>query len=57
MDATIPYFVYGLQLLARKDDPSLASAADLAKLSPRGRKRKIGVLTGSARKLCTRPKI
>jgi len=47
MDATIPYFVYGLQLLARKDDSTLADAADLAKPST-GRKRKIGVLTGSA---------
>jgi polar amino acid transport system substrate-binding protein len=48
MDATIPYFVYGLQLLARKDDRTLSSVADLANRSPRGRKRKIGVLGGSA---------
>jgi len=46
MDATLPYFVYGLQLLARKDDSGLRGAADLE--MPSGRKRKIGVLTGSA---------
>ena len=46
MDATIPYFVYGLQLLARKDDADLHALADLTK--PATRKRKVGVLTGSA---------
>jgi polar amino acid transport system substrate-binding protein len=48
MDATIPYFVYELRLITRKDDPALAGAGDLAKRSSSGRKRKIGVLTGSA---------
>jgi polar amino acid transport system substrate-binding protein len=46
MDATIPYFVYGLQLLARKDDATVRSADDLAK--PSAARRKIGVLVGSA---------
>src|SRR5262249_14219765 len=43
--ATIPYFVYELQLVARKDDASLTGWADLKK---NDRKRKIGVLNGSA---------
>jgi polar amino acid transport system substrate-binding protein len=46
MDATLPYFVYGLQLLARKDDDGLQNAGDLEK--PSGRERKVGVLSGSA---------
>jgi len=48
MDATVPYFVYGLQLLARKDDARLSSAGDLEKRVGSDRKQKIGVLTGSA---------
>ncbi len=46
MDATIPYFVYGLQLLARKDDAKLTSWDDLARKS--GRRRKVAALVGSA---------
>jgi polar amino acid transport system substrate-binding protein len=46
MDATLPYYVYGLQLLARKSDESLRSWSDLA--APGPRVRKVGVLTGSA---------
>jgi polar amino acid transport system substrate-binding protein len=48
MDATVPYFVYALQLMARADDATLATAHDLAAPLPNGRKRKLGVLTGSA---------
>ena len=48
MDATLPYFVYGLQLLARKDDSTLTSADDLEKRGGSARKWKVGVLTGSA---------
>jgi polar amino acid transport system substrate-binding protein len=48
MDATVPYFVYALQLMARADDATLTTANDLAAPLPRGRKRKLGVLTGSA---------
>ena len=47
MAATIPYYVYGLQLLARSDDASIASFEDLKKPGPRG-KRRVGVLSGSA---------
>ncbi len=47
-EATIPYFVYGLQLLARKDDATIASLEDLGRPAPDGHRRKIGVLTGSA---------
>jgi polar amino acid transport system substrate-binding protein len=46
MDATIPYYVYGLQLLARADG-DIATWADLERPGPLG-KRKVGVLTGSA---------
>jgi len=46
MDATIPYFVYGLELLARKDDATLTSWDDLRKSGRR--RRKIGALVGSA---------
>ncbi len=46
LDATLPYYVYGLQLFARRSDVSLRSWDDLA---PAGsRPRKVGVLTGSA---------
>jgi polar amino acid transport system substrate-binding protein len=48
MDATVPYFVYALQLMARADDATLTTANDLAAPAPNGRKRKLGVLTGSA---------
>lgn len=47
MEATIPYYVYGLQLLARRDDETIASLDDLARPSARGRRR-VGALTGSA---------
>jgi polar amino acid transport system substrate-binding protein len=44
--ATIPYYVYELQLIARRGDPSIAAWDDLLKeTSP---KKKIGVLKGSA---------
>jgi polar amino acid transport system substrate-binding protein len=43
MDATIPYYVYGLQLMARSDNPRITSWADL-----KTGKVKIGVLDGSA---------
>lgn len=42
--ATIPYYVYELQLIARKKDGRIASWDDLKK----GGKKKVGVLTGSA---------
>ena len=47
MESSRPYYVYALQLLTRKDDPSLQSWADLKK-SIGGQKRRIGVLVGSA---------
>jgi polar amino acid transport system substrate-binding protein len=47
MDASIPYYVYGLQLLGRKHDKSLGSWDDLEKNGADG-KRKVGVLIGSA---------
>src|SRR5215471_18091679 len=43
MDATIPYYVYALQLMARKDNTAINSWADLQK-AVRGAKPKIGVL-------------
>ena len=48
MDATIPYYVYGLQLLARTGDAETSSWSDLEAEAARGRRRKVGVLTGSA---------
>lgn len=48
MDATIPYYVYGLQLLARAGDSRVASWADLDRSHTGGRRRKVGVLGGSA---------
>ncbi len=42
--SSVPYYVYGLQLLARKDDATVRSWEDLRK----GRRRKVGVLSGSA---------
>ena len=47
MDATIPYYVYALQLMARKDNPRVRSWADLKK-GTGATKAKIGVLNGSA---------
>src|SRR5439155_2890407 len=41
MDATVPYFVYGLQLLARKDDAALGGAGDLEKRAGSARRRKV----------------
>jgi polar amino acid transport system substrate-binding protein len=46
MEASIPYYVYGLQLLARADG-DIASWKDLERPGERG-KRRVGVLTGSA---------
>jgi polar amino acid transport system substrate-binding protein len=47
MDASIPYYIYELQLLARKSDASLNTWDDLKK-RPRGAPLKIGALTASA---------
>ncbi|MFO0988567.1 MAG: ABC transporter permease subunit [Alphaproteobacteria bacterium] len=47
MAATIPYYVYGLQFLARADDETIKAIDDLKKPGPRG-KRRVGVLSGSA---------
>jgi polar amino acid transport system substrate-binding protein len=47
MAATIPYYVYGLQLLARGADDTIKSFDDLKKPGPNG-KRRVGVLSGSA---------
>jgi polar amino acid transport system substrate-binding protein len=47
MEATIPYYVYGLQFMARADDGGLKSLDDLGTPGPNG-KRRIGVLGGSA---------
>jgi polar amino acid transport system substrate-binding protein len=44
--ATIPYYVYELQLVARRDDPTITSWEDLA--APGRGPRKVGVLSGSA---------
>jgi polar amino acid transport system substrate-binding protein len=46
MESTIPYYVYGLQLLAREDG-GIKSWSDLERPSARA-PRRIGVLTGSA---------
>ncbi len=48
MESSIPYYVYALQLLVRTDDPSLASWDDLDQPGPRGQKRKVSALIGSA---------
>ncbi len=42
MDATMPYYVYGLQLMLRKGDPTFRGWDDL-----RAQHAKVGVLTGS----------
>lgn len=47
MEASLPYYVYGLQLLTRTHDPSIESWKDLAKPKD-GNKRRIGILAGSA---------
>lgn len=47
MDATIPYYVYGLQLLCPKRANGCTSWNDL-KQARDGKKQKVGVLTGSA---------
>lgn len=44
---SIPYYIYELQLLARVDDDSLQSWADLLK-QPAGRNRKVSLLGGAA---------
>ncbi len=46
MEATIPYYVYGLQLLVRKGDPNFHTW-DSLQTTPAGAKARIGVLTGS----------
>jgi len=47
MECSIPYYIYGLQLLARKDDQTLKTWEDLGKRVG-DRRRKVGVLTESA---------
>lgn len=46
-EASIPYYVYALQMMARKDDATITSWDDLKKPRPDGGKTKIGVLGGS----------
>lgn len=46
-NTSIPYYIYELQLLGRKDDLSLRSWADVEK-PPDGRQKRIAVLGGSA---------
>ncbi len=53
MDASIPYYVYALQLMGRADDPTVDSWADLRKGAGAARRR-IGVLGGSAAEAYTR---
>jgi polar amino acid transport system substrate-binding protein len=48
MESTLPYYVYALRLIARKDDTSLRGIQDLAKKKPNGEKRRVGVLSASA---------
>ncbi len=47
--ATVPYYVYELQLVTRRDDRSIRSWDGLA-APPGGRKKRVGVLGGSAAK-------
>ncbi len=47
-EASIPYFVYALQLMARKDDTRIVAWDDLKKPKPDGGKWQVGVLGGSA---------
>ncbi len=56
MTPTMPYYVYALALMARRDDARIASWEDLTKV-PAGERLRVGVLTGSssetyARELC-----
>ena len=53
MDATIPYYVYGLQLIARTDNARINSWADL-KTGKGASKVRIGVLDGSAAEMYSR---
>jgi polar amino acid transport system substrate-binding protein len=46
LEPSIPYYVYGLQLLVRKGDPTYKSWDDLK--APKTTKARVGVLTGSA---------
>ena len=48
MQPSMPYYVYGLQLLVRKDDQSITSWDDLCAPKADGSKRKLGALVGSA---------
>ncbi len=52
MDATVPYYVYALQLMARKDNSRIHAWADLR--GKVGRPMKVGVLTGSAAEVYAR---
>ncbi len=47
MKASLPYYVYALALLARKDDGAITAWEDLPR-APAGRHLQIGVLSGSA---------
>lgn len=47
LEPTMPYYVYGLQLLVRKDSP-VQTWEDLCKPLPDGGKPKLGALVGSA---------
>ena len=47
-EASMPYYVYALQMMSRKDDESIKTWDDLKKQRPDGGKSKIGVLSGSA---------
>jgi polar amino acid transport system substrate-binding protein len=47
MASTIPYYIYRLQLLTRKDDASIKDWDDL-RAKPDGARKRIGVLQGSA---------
>jgi polar amino acid transport system substrate-binding protein len=46
MGATIPYYVYGLQLLVRRGNTAIGSLDDLRKPGPSGKLR-VGILSGS----------
>ncbi len=48
MEVSMPYYVYGLQMLAKKDDPVLKTFEDILKPRADGRKTKIALLSGSA---------
>jgi polar amino acid transport system substrate-binding protein len=48
MDATIPYYIYALQLLVKKGNSQIKSWDDLRKPKPGGGKWKLSVLTESA---------